>query len=142
MRVSVLATLALLSAQSVLAEEALLSWSRNSGGNPMKRRTWTCEIFEKTVSKASYRRGETANPTETKIAFSDSVRSAAQIKSLLRQAKKGKLVERNAPIGGGSSKMEGKGGVVLMKRLGMLTENRSEAARTLVEFVHFNCSEQ
>jgi hypothetical protein len=141
----VLALSLILASMSAVASEAvepLLTWTRISGDNPRTRRTFECKISENEVLRASYTRDERPRPTRTQVAYTDEVRSAAQIRSLLAKAKRGKLLERPAPIGFGTFKMEGKGGVVLKKRAGKLTENQSAAAETLIQFIVYNCNEQ
>ncbi len=122
----------------------------NGSVPPLHRRVRTCEITATTVTQITRGPSVRAVPVVTQVAYTDKVRNEAELLRLIKAAKKGVLhEERRAPGGMGITTYEASETVAhpdfaLLKRIGgrKIESRKNAAARTLVDFIDFNCNEQ
>jgi hypothetical protein len=124
---------------------------------PSARTGRTCRIFDSEVEKRVTLGGNPPQTTKVKTAYTADVKDAAQLRSLVAEAAKGKIIKqpvgkRGAPVGGAKEQYlgvqtSGAGGApipTILLTLGIDPKevNTSKAAKTLIQFADFNCKKQ
>ncbi len=138
------------SAHAIIPSPILRFETTNGSVPPPDRTVKTCEINSDTVIRTVRGPSIRAVPVVTRTAYTADVRDANEIRRLIRDAKKGDLLDEGVgPVFTGLVTYQAAESIVkpkfiVLKKLAMRVSERrtGAAARKLVKFIDFNCNQQ